>query len=163
MRSFFGVVAGFPERTPYPSGKRSDGGAVRKVCRGCCWALGNAFPSKDGAEEFCFSFQTPIRASEFMKRSEKLRYSSARRETWTRFNLEQRAPDGEGSARRTNTRHVPKVGYANFLNRLVPLLKSEDGGCAACGMKSPEVDGELTSHGDNGFLAMRPGSLGSLC
>jgi hypothetical protein len=45
---FLGLLAGFSERTPYPSGKRSDGGAVRKVCRGCCcWALGNAFPSKD--------------------------------------------------------------------------------------------------------------------
>ena len=51
----------------------------------------------------------------------------------------------------------------NFLKRLVPLLKSEHGGCAACGMKSPEVDSELTSHADNGLFAMRPGSLGSLC
>src|SRR6267142_6267669 len=33
---FLGLLAGFSERTPYPSGKRSDGGAVRKVCRGCC-------------------------------------------------------------------------------------------------------------------------------
>ena len=31
---FLGLLAGFSERTPYPSGKRSDGGAVRKVCRG---------------------------------------------------------------------------------------------------------------------------------
>ena len=29
------VVAGFSDRTPYPTGKRSDGGAVGKVCRGC--------------------------------------------------------------------------------------------------------------------------------
>ena len=40
-------------------------------------ALGNAFPSKDWAEPFSFSFQTPIRASEFMKRSANLTYSSA--------------------------------------------------------------------------------------
>jgi hypothetical protein len=29
------AVAGFSDRTPYPTGKRSDGGAVGKVCRGC--------------------------------------------------------------------------------------------------------------------------------
>ena len=46
---------------------------------------------------------------------------------------------------------------------LVPLLKSEHGGCAASGMKPPEVDGELTSHRDNGFLAVRPGSSGAFC
>jgi hypothetical protein len=30
-------------------------------------------------------------------------------------------------------------------------------------MKPPEVDSELTSYGDNGSLAMRPGSSGSFC
>jgi hypothetical protein len=34
MRMVLGVLAGFSDRTPYPSGKRSDGGAVREVCRG---------------------------------------------------------------------------------------------------------------------------------
>ena len=52
---------------------------------------------------------------------------------------------------------------ASWNEVLVPLLKSEHGGCAASGMKPPEVDSELTSYGDNGFLAMRPGSLGSFC
>ena len=28
------VVAGFSDRTPYPTGKRSDWGAVGRVCRG---------------------------------------------------------------------------------------------------------------------------------
>jgi hypothetical protein len=28
--------------------------------------------------------------------------------------------------------------------KLVPFLKCEHGGCAACGMKPPEVDSELT-------------------
>jgi hypothetical protein len=35
------------------------------------------FPFEGWAEEFCFSVQTPIRASEFMKRSDNLTYSSA--------------------------------------------------------------------------------------
>jgi len=39
--------------------------------------LWNASPSRDWAEQFYFSFQTPIRASEFIKRSDNLTYSSA--------------------------------------------------------------------------------------
>jgi len=60
-----GVLAGFSDRTPYPSGKRSDGGAVGKVCRVFeCWSL-ERFHFEGLGLRFCLSFQTPIRASEF--------------------------------------------------------------------------------------------------
>ena len=71
------LVAGFSDRTPYPTGKRSDGGAVRKVCRGCDIGIFGTFPFEGLGLQFDFSFQTPIRASEFMKRSDNLTYSSA--------------------------------------------------------------------------------------
>ena len=55
--------AGFSDRT-YPSGKRSDG--VRSEKSAGCLNVGvwNVSTSKDWAY-VCFSFQTPIRASEF--------------------------------------------------------------------------------------------------
>ena len=84
-----GVLAGFSDRTPYPSGKRSDGGAVGKVCRVFeCWSL-ERFHFEGLGLRFCFSFQTP--------------------------------------------------------------------------MKPPEVHSELTSDGNDGLLALRPGSSGSFC
>jgi hypothetical protein len=59
--------AGFSDRTPYPSGKRSDGGAVGKVCRVFeCLSL-ERFHFEGLGLRFCFSFQTPIRASEFRR------------------------------------------------------------------------------------------------
>ena len=59
----------------------------------------------------------------------------------------------------------PKGSYLVKLlrNTSFALLKSEDRGCAAPGMKPPEVHSELTSHGNNGLLALRPGSSGSFC
>ena len=59
------MLVGFSDRTPYPSGKRSDGRAVGKVCRVLeCWSL-ERFHFEGLGLRFCFSFQTPIRASEF--------------------------------------------------------------------------------------------------
>jgi hypothetical protein len=46
-------------------------------------------------------------------------------------------------------------------NTSFALLESEDRGCAAPGMKPPKVHSELTSQGNDGLLALRPGSSGS--
>jgi len=81
IRWSLGWWQAFLTAPPYPTGKRSEGDAVGKVCRGCDIGIfGDAFPSKDWAEQFCFSFQTPIRASEFMKRS-----WDAKRDSVSRF------------------------------------------------------------------------------
>jgi hypothetical protein len=62
--------AGFFDRTPYPHGKAKRWGAVGKVCRGLMgWSM-ERFPLEGSGLQFCFSFQTPIRASEF-NRSER--------------------------------------------------------------------------------------------
>jgi hypothetical protein len=60
-----GVLAGFSDRTPYPSGKRSDGVRSEKSA-GCLNVdLLERFHFEGLGLQFCFSFQTPIRASEF--------------------------------------------------------------------------------------------------
>ena len=59
-------VAGFSDRTPYPMGKRSEG-CGGKACRGRLLLVSLERFSLEGLGlQFYFSFQTPIRASEFM-------------------------------------------------------------------------------------------------
>jgi hypothetical protein len=48
-------------------GKRSDGGAVGKVCRGCDIGIFGTFLLRGIGLQFYFSFQTPIRASELRR------------------------------------------------------------------------------------------------
>jgi hypothetical protein len=56
--------AGFFDRSPLPVGKRSDGGCGQKSLPGVgCWSL-ERFHFEGLGLRFCFSFQTPIRASE---------------------------------------------------------------------------------------------------
>ena len=49
-------------------------GCGQKSLPGLLLGSWERFPFEGWAEQFCFSFQTPIRASEFIKRSDNLTY-----------------------------------------------------------------------------------------
>jgi len=69
--------------------------------------------------QFYFSFQTPIRASELHKAERQFDLFVSVKGTWTRFNLEQRAPDQRAQlsarTRATFQRLVMQASWKGFL------------------------------------------------